>query len=324
MPFLGGILATHDASWAGIPILVALVLGIYIWLRIGSETEASARRTKAAADKARQEEVKRLRKENWNLPEEVERRRLEAERSKARQREKKRQREEKWNSPEEVERRRLDAERLQAERAEQERRWKEHAERIAREKWALYHRNRTIDQVDGMSGRDFEWFIKTLIEGRRSKDGRCFKDVFVTPESGDQGGDLTCVTPEGKKAVVQAKRWKGKVGNRAIQEVLGAMAFYKAEIGYVTTNSYFTPAAKALAEKVPGIRLVDRDELRRAISEVFPLELPDFDWDKYNEYVRDWQPRPMLPTPGQNSPPSGAARSYRRKPQRKRRGGHRR
>ena len=150
-----------------------------------------------------------------------------------------------------------------------------------------------------MSGREFEWFMKTLFERRG------YKDVQVTRESGDQGGDVTCLSPEGKKAVVQAKRWKGKVGIGAIQEVHLAMAVYHAEIAFVTTNSHFTKAARAAAKVVPGLKLVDRQGLQQVIEKVCPPEVPEFDWGKYNECVRDWRPPPPVPIPGPNDPPTG-------------------
>jgi hypothetical protein len=201
------------------------------------------------------------------------------------------------NSPEEVERRRLEAERREAEKKEWERRWKEDEEKKARAKWADYHRYMRIEEVDGMDGREFERFMKIVFERHQ------FKDVRETPASGDQGGDLICLSPDDKITVVQAKRWEGRVGNRAIQEVLGGLLFYGAEIAYVTTTSYFTEAAKALAKKDPRISLVDREALERMIREVFPREVPDFDWGKYNEYVRDWRPPRPLP------PPTSAPRS---------------
>jgi restriction system protein len=46
------------------------------------------------------------------------------------------------------------------------------------------------------------------------------------------------------------------VGNKAVQEVVGAIPFYGGTEGCVVTNSTFTPAARALAQK-NNIRLID-------------------------------------------------------------------
>jgi hypothetical protein len=61
---------------------------------------------------------------------------------------------------------------------------------------------------------------------------------------------------------IQAKRYKGSVGNDAVQEVVGALKFYKAEEGWVITSGRFTQPARALA-KANGIHLVDGLDLRK-------------------------------------------------------------
>ncbi len=61
---------------------------------------------------------------------------------------------------------------------------------------------------------------------------------------------------------MEAKRYKGSVGNAAVQEIAGALKFYKADEGWVVTSGTFTQSARALAQ-VNGIRLVDGSSLRR-------------------------------------------------------------
>ncbi|MCM3118431.1 restriction endonuclease [Neobacillus sp. MER 74] len=65
---------------------------------------------------------------------------------------------------------------------------------------------------------------------------------------------------DGKKMVVQAKRYSKDVGIKAVQEVMGAKSYYKADEAWVVSNSYFTKAAKELAQK-GNVILVDRDTL---------------------------------------------------------------
>lgn len=182
------------------------------------------------------------------------------------------------------EERRLEAERHRAEWEERERQRKAEWDKYARERWVEYHRCMRIDEVDEMDGRQFERFLKTLFERLG------YKHVRETSASGDQGGDLVGVSPDNKLTVVQAKRWKGAVGNSAIQEVLGAMLSYGAEIAFVVTSSVFTPAAKALASLDARIRLVDRAELAEMLRQAFPREVPEFDLDKYNQFVKGWCP----------------------------------
>jgi len=66
---------------------------------------------------------------------------------------------------------------------------------------------------------------------------------------------------DGKKVVVQAKRYQGPVGNKAVQETIAAVQYYRADEGWVMTNSTFTPSAKALAQK-SNMRLIDSAELQ--------------------------------------------------------------
>jgi len=93
-----------------------------------------------------------------------------------------------------------------------------------------------------------------------------YANVRGTPVTGDQGADLLA-NKDGKKIVIQAKRYDGAVGNKAVQEVVSAVSFYSADEGWVITNSTFTKSAKELAQKT-GIHLVDGFELAR-FSEKF-------------------------------------------------------
>ena len=189
-----------------------------------------------------------------------------------------------WNSPEEIERRRLEAERFRAECEERARQKKIIEEDAAREKWSAYHRYMRTKELDAMTGVQFEKFIRTLFE----RAG--YRSVRDTPASGDQGADLLCESPDGKQTVVQTKRWQGTVGTSAIQEILGALLYYDAELGFVVTNSRFTEGAKALAKKDTRIHLVDKTELSRMIDALCPGETPELDWNRYNQFVKDWRP----------------------------------
>ena len=115
----------------------------------------------------------------------------------------------------------------------------------------------TIDEIDSFGGYEFEEFLKNLF----SKMGY---QVQQTKLSGDQGADLV-VVKFGEKKVIQAKRYGGKVGNKAVQEIMAAISFYKAHRGMVVTSNYFTLAAIQLA-KANAIELIDRDELKKLIE----------------------------------------------------------
>ncbi|WP_424237136.1 restriction endonuclease [Bhargavaea ginsengi] len=115
-----------------------------------------------------------------------------------------------------------------------------------------------IRQVDEMNGKEFEQFLKLRYEARGYK-------VRVTPYQNDFGADLV-MTRDGRRIVVQAKRWKQNVGIKAVQEIVAAKSHYKAEDAWVVTNSQFTKAAKELASS-NGVRLVDRTQLIHILLE---------------------------------------------------------
>lgn len=121
-----------------------------------------------------------------------------------------------------------------------------------------YHTNQqarlsTIDDVSTMTGIEFEtWVVKLLKENG-------FEDIRGTPITGDQGADII-VNKDGRRIVIQAKRYKGTVGNKAVQEVIGALQYYDGNEGWVITNSTFTPSAIALAQK-SKIILIDREAI---------------------------------------------------------------
>lgn len=106
-----------------------------------------------------------------------------------------------------------------------------------------------------MSGVDFEGHLMRLLEANG------FTNIRGTPATGDQGADLLA-DRDGKKLIIQAKRYAGNVGNKAVQEVASAVAFYGGDEGWVITNSLFTKSAKELAQKT-GIKLVDGHDLKR-------------------------------------------------------------
>jgi hypothetical protein len=119
--------------------------------------------------------------------------------------------------------------------------------------FAKYHheqrgKKKTIEEMACLSGIDFETAVgRVLLEHGWH--------VTATSATGDQGADIIATKGE-RRVVIQAKRYSGAVGNKAVQEVVGAILFYGGTEGCVVTNSTFTPAARALAQK-NNIRLID-------------------------------------------------------------------
>ncbi|TKH08511.1 restriction endonuclease [Peribacillus simplex] len=121
-----------------------------------------------------------------------------------------------------------------------------------RKEWERKIRNSGIYEVDRMKGSEFEVFLKFLLDSHGYQ-------AQVTKTSGDYGADLVLNTP-GKKIVVQAKRYSKKVGVRAVQEIVSAKSYYKADECWVITNNYFTAPAMKLGNS-NEVLLIDRDEL---------------------------------------------------------------
>lgn len=71
--------------------------------------------------------------------------------------------------------------------------------------------------------------------------------AFQTKGSGDQGADVI-IEKHGYKFVVQCKLYNQPVGNKAVQEVSSAQAYYEAVGAVVVTNNDYTKSARQLAE----------------------------------------------------------------------------
>lgn len=115
----------------------------------------------------------------------------------------------------------------------------------------------TIETIDGMTGVEFEHFLRTYFE----KEGYTVSD---TPKTGDQGADLI-LRKLGEKICVQCKCYSGSIGNDAIQEVVGSLKYYSADKAIVVTNRDFTASAKRLAE-ANTVKLWDRTTLRQLLK----------------------------------------------------------
>ncbi|MEL4026276.1 restriction endonuclease [Lysinibacillus endophyticus] len=124
---------------------------------------------------------------------------------------------------------------------------------------SFFTKNKLLElhEIDEMTGQEFERYLKQLYERHGYK-------VKLTKKSKDYGADL--ILKKGKKTfVVQAKCLNKKAGIRAVQEVAGAIKHYRADVGIVVTNQYYTTPAKNLA-KSNGIQLINRDELDKMNS----------------------------------------------------------
>ena len=116
-----------------------------------------------------------------------------------------------------------------------------------------------INEIDKFSGIEFENLLAVYFKEMGYK-------VKTTPASNDYGADLV-LHKDNKCVIVQAKRYKNKVGISAIQQIAAAKAYYKADRTIVVTNSYYTKQAVNLAKKC-DVQLIDRDELIKIMATV--------------------------------------------------------
>lgn len=121
-------------------------------------------------------------------------------------------------------------------------------QRVTREKYMLMK----LSKIDQMSGQAFEEYLKVQFQKKGYR-------VSMTEASHDYGADL--ILKKGKKKiVVQAKRYDKNVGISAVQEAVGAVAYYEADGAMVVTNQYFTKSAYKLAMQ-NNIQLWTRKDL---------------------------------------------------------------
>lgn len=122
-------------------------------------------------------------------------------------------------------------------------------------RWRVLHFS--IRQIDKMTGLEFEEFLKIHFEAMGFV-------AETTKTSNDYGADLI-LQKKNLVIAVQAKRYQANIGVKAVQEVIGSMAYYEAQKGLVVTNSVFTKNAENLAS-ANNVILWDRDVLVRLLS----------------------------------------------------------
>jgi tetratricopeptide (TPR) repeat protein len=116
----------------------------------------------------------------------------------------------------------------------------------------------TINDIDIISGYEFEILLKRLFESRGYS-------VIHTSLSNDQGADLI-IEKFGERTVVQAKNWQNNVDNGAVQEVFTAINHYDADKSLVISSSGFTNGAIELAQS-NNVELWDREKLSKMLKE---------------------------------------------------------
>ena len=129
--------------------------------------------------------------------------------------------------------------------------------------YILWEKNRLsksgIGDIDHMDGITFEKYLEALFD----KLGyRVERTQYVR----DYGADLI-TSKDGIKTVIQAKRYKQKVGIKAVQEAVAAKGKYGCSEAMVVTNNFYTKAAIELA-KANKVELWNRNHLVKALLSI--------------------------------------------------------
>lgn len=111
-----------------------------------------------------------------------------------------------------------------------------------------------IDDVDNMSGSDFEYYVAEIMAGQGF-------NTSVVGQSGDMGVDVVA-EKNGSKYAVQVKRHSSNISRRAVSDAVAGKNYYDCTHSMVVTNSYYTKGAVALSEST-GCILVDREKLAK-------------------------------------------------------------
>ncbi|WP_328654419.1 restriction endonuclease [Micromonospora sp. NBC_00330] len=151
---------------------------------------------------------------------------------------------------------------------------------------AEYERN--IAVTDSMTGTEFEHFMARLM--RRSG----FRRVTVSGRSGDMGCDVVGYTPDGRKVVVQCKRYSSKLTSPDVQRFAGtARDVHRAHVPLLVTTAHVTNPARDVA-KLCNITLVDRTLLSRWATTHTP---PIKGWPSRRRHQSDPQVAAVAPPP---------------------------
>ena len=134
--------------------------------------------------------------------------------------------------------------------------------KIAGEIFTAIDDDRVTQFSSSMSGIDYEKYVAYQLK----RTG--FVKAEVTKKSGDFGADIILTDKDGSRMCVQCKKHSKPVGVKAVQEVIGAKAYYACSRAAVITTSTFTPAAKELAQR-SGVELYEK---------FYPKTKDDLDW----------------------------------------------
>jgi restriction system protein len=113
--------------------------------------------------------------------------------------------------------------------------------------------NPVVADLYALSPADFERYVAGLFR----KKGYT---VRVRGRSGDHGVDLELLRPDGRRAIVQCKRYRNTIGPDIVRELLGTMIHEQVHHAFLVTTADISPAAREWAQTKP-MTLIDGQTL---------------------------------------------------------------
>lgn len=110
-------------------------------------------------------------------------------------------------------------------------------------------RGMSVDELYALSPKAFEHYVAELFERRGYT-------VEVRGRSGDLGVDLMLSRNDGRRAIVQCKRYRHPIGPEIVRELFGTMLHERVVHGFLVTTAEISDGARSWAADKP-ITLID-------------------------------------------------------------------
>lgn len=107
----------------------------------------------------------------------------------------------------------------------------------------------TLDKLQSLSPKAFERYVAGLFRQRGYT-------VVLRGSSGDLGVDLELTGPQGRRAIVQCKRYQNTIGAEIVRELFGTMIHEGVMWAFLVTTAEISDAARDWAAGKP-ITLID-------------------------------------------------------------------
>ena len=117
----------------------------------------------------------------------------------------------------------------------------------------------SVEHLYELSPREFEQHVAGLFRSRGYR-------VEMRGRSGDLGVDLALTQDNGRRAIVQCKRYRHPIGPDIVRELFGTMLHERALHGFLVTTAEISDAARIWAADKP-ITLIDGRTLAELSAE---------------------------------------------------------